>query len=403
MEHTIHEETVKVHNLALEKLATGKSLTEVFDTLTLGAEQIVENAYASILLLDNSGSRLIDGSSPSFTESLKNTFYGMEIGPLAGTCGTAAFTKQVVLVEDVSTDPRWAKFKDFAHSEGLKSCFSAPILGSQGCVYGTFALTFTKIKSPSDFVSEILRSSAHIASIAIERKRYEENLQLYVKELEDFSVMVSHDLQEPLRNIIAYGDLLESRIHVSDDKSRHYLQRMQSGARRMKNLIYDLRQYSKIEFDENLYEVTDLKVIAENVLEDLEAKIKETKGKINLNSLPVIEADPTQMHQLFLNLIGNALKFHRKGTPPVVNLDTNCEGDGRFVITVEDNGIGIEEEHIAKIFKPFERLHGKSAYEGTGIGLTICNRIVARHGGEIMVKRLSQGVTFEIILPEKQN
>jgi signal transduction histidine kinase len=403
MMQTKHKETLKVYNLALEKLATGKSLTEVFDTLTLGAEQIVENAYASILLLDNSGSRLLDGSSPSFTESLKKTFYGMEIGPLAGTCGTAAFTKQVVQVEDVSTDPRWVKFKDFAHTEGLKSCFSAPILGSQGCVYGTFALTFTKMNSPSDFVSEILRSSAHIASIAIEQKRHEENLQLYVKELEDFSVMVSHDLKEPLRHVTAYGDLLKPRIHVSDDKSRHYLERMQAGARRMKNLIYDLLQYSKIEFDENLYEMTDLKVIVENVLEDLDARIKETKGKINLKTLPVIEADPTQMRQLFFNLIGNALKFHRKGTPPVITLDTNCDGDGRFVITVEDNGIGIEEEHIAQIFKPFKRLHSKNDYEGTGIGLTICSRIVARHGGDIRVKRMSKGVTFEVILPEKQN
>jgi signal transduction histidine kinase len=402
MARIIHEEILKVQNLALKKLATGKPLTEILDTLTVGAENNVENVYASILLLDNSGSRLINGSTPSFTQSLKDAFNGMLIGPLEGSCGSAAYSKQLVIVEDISTDPKWTKFKDFAESQGIKSCYSAPILGSDDSVLGTFALTSTKTKPPAEFELEILWSSAHIACLAIERKKYEENLQLYARELEDFSSMASHDLQEPLRKIVAFGDLLEQRIPASDNQSRNYLQRMQSAALRMKNLINDLLEFTKIDFKDNSYEVTDLKSVVENVLDDLETRIKETKGVVNLKFLPVVEASPTQMHQLFLNLIGNALKFHRDGIPPVINLDTTCEGDGRCVITVEDNGIGIEEEHIDKIFKPFERLHGRSAYEGTGVGLAICNKIVAHHGGEIIVKRQPIGVTFHISLPEKQ-
>jgi nitrogen-specific signal transduction histidine kinase len=402
MARASHEKILKVQNLALEKLATGQPLSAIFDALTMGAEQHVDDAYASILLLDKSGNRLVDGSSPSFTQSLRDAFNGMIIGPLEGSCGTAAFSKQLVIVEDISSDPRWAKFKDFAHSQGLKSCFSGPILGSNGCVHGTFALTFTKSKSPTNIELEIIRSSSHIASLAIERKRYEENLQIYAKELEDFSSIASHDLQEPLRKIVAFGDRLQSRISDSDEQSRNYLERMQSAAIRMRNLIDDLLQFSKIEANKRTFEIIDLNELVENVMEDLETRIKETKGKINLNFLPAIEADPVQMHQLFLNLIGNALKFHREGVSPIVNLNTTCEGDGRCIISVEDNGIGIEEEHVDKIFKPFERLHGRSTYEGTGIGLTICNKIVARHGGEIMVKRQSNGVTFHVILPEKQ-
>lgn len=402
MMRNIHEEILKVHNLALEKLATGKSLTEIFDALTLGAEKNVDDACASILLLDNSGNRLVDGSTPSFSKSLKDAFNGMVIGPLEGSCGTAAYSKKVVIVEDISTDSRWEKFKDFAHSEGLKSCFSHPILSSDGSVLGTFALTFTKAKSPTDIDLEIIRSSAHIACLAIERKKYEENLQLYAKELEDFSSMASHDLQEPLRKIIIFGDLLQTKIPDSDELSKGYLQRMQFVALRMRNLIDDLLQYSKIGLNEQSYEVTDLKQVVDRVLDDLEARVEETNAEINLKNLPVVEASPAQMHQLFLNLIGNALKFHREGISPVINLDTTCEGDGRCVITVEDNGIGIKEEHFDKIFKPFERLHGRSIYEGTGIGLTICRKIVARHGGEIMVKRQPNGVAFQIILPEKQ-
>jgi signal transduction histidine kinase len=402
MLRTAHEEILRVQNLALEKLAKGKPLTEILDTLTLGAEQSVEDACASILLLDNSGSRLIDGSTPSFSQAMKDAFNGMVIGPLEGSCGTAAYSKQVVIVEDISTDSRWEKFKDFAHSQGLKSSFSHPILSSDGRVLGTFALTFTKAKSPTDIELEIILSSAHIVCLAIERKRSEENLQLYAKELEDFSSMASHDLQEPLRKIVAFGDLLRPRIADSDEQSRNYLERMQSAALRMRNLIDDLLQFSRIESAEKSYEATDLNAVVDDVLDDLEARIKDTQAEINIKHLPVVEADPVQMHQLFLNLIGNALKFHREGVPPVINLDTNCEGDGRCVIMVEDNGIGIEEEHIDKIFKPFERLHGRNTYEGTGIGLTICNKIVSRHGGQILIKRQPDGVIFQVILPEKQ-
>lgn len=402
MAHALHEEILKIQNLALKKLATGKPLPEIFDALTLGAEQSVEDTYASLRLLDNSGSRLVDGSTPSFTQCMKGAFNELLIGPSAGSCGAAAYSKQLVIVEDISKDPRWSNFQDFACSQGLKSSYSSPILGSDGSVLGTFSLTSTKAKPPTDIELEIIRSLAHIACLAIERKRYEENLQLYAQELEDFSSSASHDLKEPLRKIIAFGDRLQSRISDSDEQSKKYLERMQSAALRMRNLIDDLLRFTKIDSKERSYKETDLKEVVENVLDDLETRIKETKGKINLKFLPVIESDPVQMHQLFLNLIGNALKFHREGVPPVINLDTTSKGDGSCVITVEDNGIGIEEEHIDKIFKPFERLHGKSEYEGTGIGLSICDRIVARHGGKIMVKRQSNGVTFHIILPEKQ-
>jgi signal transduction histidine kinase len=403
MAHTFHEKILKVQNLSLEKLATGKSLTEIFDTLTLGAEQSIKNAFASILLVDSSGTRLIDGSTPSFSRIMKDAFNGLLIGPLAGSCGTAAFSKELVVVEDISTDPKWSKFKDFAHSQGLKSCFSAPILGSDGGVHGTFALTFTKDKSPTEIELEILRSSAHIACLAIERKRYEENITVYAKELEDFSSIASHDLQEPLRKIIIFGDRLQSRIPDSDKQSKDYLERMQSAALRMRTLIDDLLRFANLESKESLYQETDLKKVVDNVLNDLEARIAETQGEVNIKHLPVIEADPVQMHQLFMNLIGNALKFHRKGVSPVVNLDTTCEGNGICVISVEDNGIGIDEKHVDKIFKPFERLHGRTTYEGTGIGLTICNKIVTRHGGEIKIKRQStDGITFHITLPAMQ-
>ena len=244
-----------------------------------------------------------------------------------------------------------------------------------------------------------------------QRKQAEEEIKNYCSklekandELQSFSTITSHDLQEPLRKIIAFGDRLATRIPETDEQGKDYLNRMQKSALRMRNLVEDLLQYTEVENKPRPFETLNLNKVVETVLDDLETRIKETQGAVNIMDLPVIEGDAVQLHQLFLNIIGNALKFHRDGIPPVVNLESVKTENGFWEISVEDNGIGIEEEHVDKVFQPFERLHGRATYEGTGIGLTICNKIVSRHGGKITVKRNStNGVTFHITLPEKQN
>lgn len=244
-----------------------------------------------------------------------------------------------------------------------------------------------------------------------QRKQAEEKIKIYYSELEkaneelqSFSAIASHDLQEPLRKITTFGDRLATRIPETDEQGKDYLNRMQKSTLRMRKLVEDLLQYTQVTSNPRPFESLNLNKVVETVLDDLETRISETQGAVNFSNLPVIEGDSVQLHQLFLNLIGNALKFHRDGIPPVVNLESAKTENGFWEITVEDNGIGIEKEHVGKIFKPFERLHGKTTYEGTGIGLTICNKIVSRHGGKITVKRQStNGVTFHITLPEKPN
>jgi len=237
-----------------------------------------------------------------------------------------------------------------------------------------------------------------------QRKKVEMELLKSNQALNEFASIASHDLQEPLRKIIIFGDRLKTRVAETDKEANNYLERMQRSALRMRALVEDLLQFTRIEAKVRPFESIELKKVVDNVLDDLETRIKESKGVINISSLPTIAADPVQIHQLFLNLIGNALKFCRDGIPPIVNLDS-AKGENEFwEIFVEDNGIGIDEQHVDRIFKPFERLHGRSTYEGTGIGLTICRKIVTHHGGEITVKRQSTyGVTFQITLPEKQN
>ncbi|MBT5472104.1 MAG: GAF domain-containing protein, partial [Nitrospina sp.] len=215
-----NEVLLRLQNNALEKLAAGKPLKEIFDTLTNGAEGEVNCAKASILVLDNTGTRLLHGSTPSFSDEVRNAFNGMIIGPLEGSCGSAVYSKELVVAEDISTDPRWKKFADFALANGFHASSSSPIMGTDDNVLGSFALTFTQSKTPTDFELEIIKTSARIAALAIEKNRSEENLQLYAQklkqnneELKNFTFVASHDLKEPLRKINLFVDqLLEKNL-----------------------------------------------------------------------------------------------------------------------------------------------------------------------------------------------
>jgi PAS domain S-box-containing protein len=224
------------------------------------------------------------------------------------------------------------------------------------------------------------------------------------RELEDFAYVASHDLQEPLRKIQAFGDLLRSRhADALPDQARDYIERMQSAARRMQVLINDLLSFSRVTTKAQPFVPVNLEQIAADVVRDLEARLHDSGGRIEVGPLPSIEADPVQMRQLLQNLAGNALKFHRPGVPPVVSIRGEV-ANGHCRITVADNGIGFEEKYADRIFTMFERLHARAQYEGTGIGLAICRKIAERHGGEIRAHgRPGEGATFVVTLPARHS
>lgn len=222
--------------------------------------------------------------------------------------------------------------------------------------------------------------------------------------LNEFAFVASHDLQEPLRKILSFGERLETTAGPAlVGNSRQYLDRMLSAATRMRTLISDLLAYSQIAASGNAFALTELAAIARDVVGDLETAIADAGGRIDVGELPVIEADATQIRQLFQNLLGNAIKFRRKDAPPVVRLDASRSNDDMCTITVTDNGIGFKQEHGEKIFRMFERLHARSKYDGSGIGLAICRKIVERHGGTIAAtSSTGQGTTFTVTLPVTQ-
>ncbi len=235
-------------------------------------------------------------------------------------------------------------------------------------------------------------------------------------ELEQFAAVASHDLQEPLRKVQAFGERLQSKYgSVLTEDGRDYLARMQNAARRMQNLIIDLLSFSRVLTQGQPYRPVDLTEVVRQVISDLETSLEASHGHIELEPLPRIDADALQMRQLFQNLIGNALKYRHPEIPPRVRIrghipeeHTNAPGlsivKGKAcIIWIEDNGIGFAQKYAERIFGIFQRLHSHTAYEGTGIGLAICRKIVERHHGQIVAhSTLGAGTTMTLTLPLTQ-
>ncbi|MGE5411419.1 MAG: sensor histidine kinase, partial [Clostridiales bacterium] len=220
------------------------------------------------------------------------------------------------------------------------------------------------------------------------------------KELEQFAYIASHDLQEPLRMVANYMKLLDQKYKDQlDDKAKQYIYYAVDGSIRMGNLIKDLLKYSKVTSQAKKFERVDLNNIYTEVLNDIQMLVDEKKAKITAAKLPCVYADATQMHQLLQNLVVNAMKFHSDKTPEV-NVCAE-KSHNKWIISIKDNGIGIDTNSYDRIFHIFQRLHEKEKYPGTGIGLAICKKIVEHHGGKIWLEsEPGKGTTFYFSLPE---
>jgi signal transduction histidine kinase len=277
------------------------------------------------------------------------------------------------------------------------------VTGPDGSVIDAYDFPFTDVDgSPMILEMDIditdwRRAEAELRSTMAKLEQSNQALQ-------DFAYIAAHDLKEPLRKVMSFGNMLRQKSGDSLGRSGNdYLNRMLNATERMQSLLTGLLDYSRVAMAAEPFEEVDLSDLIGEVISDLEVRIVKTGGAVDVGTLPVISADPTQMRQLFQNLIGNALKFHKPGEKPMVRVRSVSSTDSGCRIIVEDNGIGFEEQYLERIFAPFQRLHSRSEYEGTGMGLAICKKIVERHGGSITAKSTpGSGSVFIITLPLHQ-
>jgi light-regulated signal transduction histidine kinase (bacteriophytochrome) len=285
---------------------------------------------------------------------------------------------------------------------------SSPVRGVNDNIIGSVSVV--RDITGRKHMEEELRKSRDELELRVKERtsdlnRYMAKLEQSNQALQDFAFIAAHDMKEPLRKVISFGNMLRQKSGESlGQPGNDYLNRMLNATERMQSLLAGLLDYSQVATASEPFKEVDLSHLIGEVLSDLEVRILKSGGKVDVGDLPVILADPTQMRQLFQNLIGNALKFHKPGVKPMVWVRSISNTDSGCQIIVEDNGIGFEEQHIERIFAPFLRLHDRSSqYEGTGMGLAICKKIVERHGGTITAKSSpGQGATFIITLPPKK-
>jgi signal transduction histidine kinase len=394
---------------------------EAFETKTPEEKELIDAMRQDRRAIEVLLSRLIKAYGETASEGQRedfNVFEQRAIGQIvARTWGIVSGARQLSTVVD-------KRIRATQNRRNLTIMTALIILGA-GVATGSFLVGKNVFKALTDLEkgTQIIAGGRFDHRIDLERRdeigelslafnemaqRLEESyaaLESRNRELQDFAFVASHDLQEPLRKIQAFGERLKTRYETSlGEEGRDYLNRMSNAAKRMQDLIQALLSYSRVTTKTEPFAKVDLNQVIKEVGTDLETRIEQTGGQVRVEStLPTVEADPNQMRQLFQNLIGNGLKFHREEKPLIKIHGQSASFGGTYRIFVEDNGIGFDEKYLDRIFTPFQRLHGRDTYEGTGIGLAICRKIVERHGGSITATSMpGKGSTFIVNLPVVQ-
>jgi PAS domain S-box-containing protein len=327
--------------------------------------------------------------------------------PGQGLPGRAWLSGKPVWVDDITADPEFLR-TDLALACGLRTGIAIPVLAADRVV-AVIDFYHTEIREKDLRLVNLVSAVAAQLGTLIQRRRTEEALKRHAEELarsneelEQFAYVASHDLQEPLRMVASYTQLLAKRYGDRLDGDAHeFIDYAVEGVTRMQQLIHDLLAFSRVGTRGEAFQPTSLDAVLDRVLRDIEPAVEACGAQITREPLPEVTVDPAQLYQVFQNLIVNALKF-RGNEPPQVHVSVGRSKDG-WIVAVTDNGIGIAEEYFPRIWVLFQRLHSRAEYPGTGIGLSICKKIVERHGGRIWVEsEPGHGSTFFFTLPDRE-
>ena len=318
--------------------------------------------------------------------------------------GYTLLSEEPIIVEDLRTESRFSG-PELLTSHDVVSGISV-IIGTVQDPWGILGTHTTDEREFTEYDVNFVKSVANLLAAAIERQEYQNELEAMVSQLEEsnnrleqFAYAASHDLQEPLRMVSSYLQLIDGRYEdVLDDDGQEYLEYAVDGAERMREMIDALLAYSRIDIQGEEFAPTDCDVVSDEVQDALQVAIEESNAEITADSLPTVYADESQLTQVFQNLLSNAIKYSGD-EPPQIHI-TAEQKQQEWVFAVRDSGIGIDPDEADTIFDVFQRLHSRDEHSGTGIGLALCERIIERHDGQIWVEsEPGEGSTFSFTLP----
>ena len=401
LEHRAHQQQVvaDLGQLALET----DDLDELMHDASRQVAAVLDTDYAKVLDLDDAGEELLLRQGVGWDDGLVGTATVAAVEANSQAAYTLEQDRPIV-VEDLETDERFsgpALLTDHDVRSGIST-----IIGPVDDPWGILATHDTERKRFTDKDITFIQSVANILAEAIERRQYRIDLEDLIEDLEEsnerleqFAYAASHDLQEPLRMVSSYLQLIERRYGDDlDEDGQEFLAFAVDGAERMREMIDGLLQYSRVETRGDPFEPVDLEAVLADVEKNLQMKIEEHGAEITAADLPRVEGDEGQLRQVFQNLLSNAIEYSGEDDPRV---HVSADRDGTtWTISVADNGIGIDPGEQERIFEVFQRLHSRETHSGTGIGLALCERIIERHGGEIWVdSEPGEGATFSFTLP----